>query len=72
MENFFGLDDYTINQALIKGIEIEVEGEYVTPPGQISLVYHPNLRRYILVFGNTAQNAGFVLVEDYKKTWKLK
>ena len=72
MENVFGLDIEIIDKALRNGIKVEVNGQLIDPPGVTSLAYHPQLRRYILVTGSTAQNASFVLLEDYNKLWKLK
>lgn len=72
MENFFGLDDSIIAQALKENILIEVNGQYVEANGVVSLAWHPILRRFVLVFGNDASNASFVLLEDIDRTWKVK
>jgi len=72
MENFFGIENEIISRALKEGILIEVNNKFIPNIGTISLVYHPQIRRFVLVFGNSAENAGFVLLEDHKKTWKLK
>ena len=72
MNNIFGLDDTIIDNALRNGILIEVNGKFVDNIGILSLVYHTQLKRYVLVFGSDATNAGFVLLEDYGKLWKLK
>ena len=67
----FGIDDEIIAKALKNGILIEANGEYVKNTGPVSLAYYPLLRRFVLCFGTSAQNASFVLVEDYTKTWQL-
>ena len=68
----FGIDIEIIDQALKNGILIDKNGEFVDQIGPLSLTYHPQLRRYVFVFGTNAANAGFVLLEDYNKIWKLK
>ena len=68
----FGIDVEIIDKALKTGIELINDGEIVTPPGTLSLVYHPSLKRYVFVFGTSAANASFVLLEDFNKLWKLK
>ena len=68
----FGIKEEILERALKEGILLEVNGEFIPNIGVISLIYHPQLRRYALVFGTTAENAGFVLLEDLNKTWKLK
>ena len=71
METIFGLDSTIIAKALKKGILIKVEETFEPQMGILSLVYHPQLARYVLVFGTSAQNAGFVLLEDYQRMWKI-
>ena len=68
----FGIKDEILEKALKEGILLENDGKYVPNIGTVSLIYHPQLRRYALVFGTTAANAGFVLLEDLNKTWKIK
>ena len=70
--NLFGLGSAIIDMALRKGIVIKHGEEYVDVPGHLSMAYHPQLQRYCFVFGSTTENAGFVLLEDYNKLWKLK
>ena len=72
MENIFGLDSQIVQQALINGILIDNNGDFVQQIGPLSLVYHPQLKRFVFVFGTTAENASFVLLEDINKTWKMK
>lgn len=71
-DNIFGLGLLIIDAALKKGILIKQKEEFVSVPGHLSLVYHDQLQRYCFVFGTNAENAGFVLLEDYNKLWKLK
>ena len=68
----FGLDVIIVDQALKNGILIDKNGDFVDSIGTLSLVWHPQLRRYVFVFGTNAANASFVLLEDIGKTWKLK
>ena len=72
MKSPFGIDNNIIDEALRYGILIEVNGKWVDQIGVLSLVYHTQLRRYVFVFGTTAQNASFVLLEDEGKTWRVK
>lgn len=72
MDNIFGLDSTIIVQALKRGIQINSEGEFVDQIGVLSLVWHPQIQRFVLVFGTTAENAAFVLLEDYDRLWKVK
>lgn len=68
----FGIDVTIVDQALKNGILIDKNGDFVDSIGPLSLVWHPQLRRYVFVFGTNAENASFVLLEDYGKIWKLK
>lgn len=69
--NCLGLDQNLISEALQKGIEIFNNGKWEHNIGNLSLVWHPYLKRFVFVFGNTAENAGFVLLEDKDKLWRL-
>ena len=71
MENIFGIDSTIIDSVLKKGMMILKNGEFVKAPGTISLIYHPQLQRYVFVFGTNAQDASLVLLEDMDKLWKI-
>lgn len=66
-----GLDQVVIAHALQTGIEIFNKGKWEHNIGNLSLVWHPQLHRFVFVFGTTAENAGFVLLEDQDKFWRL-
>ena len=67
------LDIELIKEALKYSIIVKNDKEeFIDVPGVVTLAYHPRLQRYVLVFGSTAQNAGFVLLEDFGKLWKVK
>lgn len=71
-DNVFGLGLAIIDSALKRGILIKSpEGNFVHNIGVLTLGYHPQLQRYVFIFGSNAQNAGFVLLEDFNKLWKL-
>lgn len=72
MTDLFGLEPEVIQDCLKNGIEIEQAGNYVDPVGTLCLVYHPQLRRFVFIFGTNAENAGMVLLEDINKSWRQK
>lgn len=57
--------------ALKEGIRIEKNGIFEKAPGQVSLFWHPGLKRYCLAYGTGANDAGFVLIEDFERLWTL-
>ena len=61
----------TLESALEKGIEIHVGSNWVKAPGTVSLIWHPVLREYCLVFGTDQFNAGFVEIAKFEKDWRL-
>lgn len=72
MENIFGLDLKIIDRALKEGILIKQGNDWVPQIGVLTLAYHPQLRRYVFIYGSTAENAGFVLLEDFEHLWRLR
>lgn len=68
----FEIDIGSIHDALMYGIELEHKGNWIDNQSPVSLTYHPQIRRFVLVFGTSEQNAGFVLLEDIDKTWRIK
>lgn len=72
MENIFGLDLKIIDKALKEGVSIKQGDSWFPQIGVLTLTYHPQLQRYVFVYGNTAENAGFLLLDDYNRLWRLR
>lgn len=68
MDNF-GADIGIVKDALERGILVKKDGVYVNVPGFVALVYMSQFKKFILTYGMSANDSGFVFVEDYNKEW---
>ena len=68
----FGVDESVVEEALKKGIKVLRNGSFSDNPGQVSLLWHPSLQRWCFAYGTSAADAGFALLEDYGRLWKLR
>lgn len=72
MENVFGLDEKIIKQALTNGIKVNRNGQFVDIKGFISLTYIAQYDKFVLAYGTSAFDAGWVFVDSYQRDWILR
>lgn len=72
MNNLFGIKNDLIKKALIDGIKVKKNGEFVDATGFISLTFINQYNKFVFAYGSGASDAGWVFVEDYEKEWILK
>ena len=72
MENLFGIDNNIIKQALKNGIKVNKMGQFIDIIGIVTLVYVPQMDKFMLTYGTSPADAGYVYVENYEKDWILR
>jgi len=70
--NSFGVDIEIIEKALKSGIKVLKNNVFVNVSGFVSLVYIAQLDKFMFAYGSNQFDAGYVLLENYEKDWKLK
>ena len=69
----FGVGEEILEAALKNGIELSAGSDFFSPPGPVSLAYHPAAREFALVYGTNPDNAGYVLASSYYSgAWRPK
>lgn len=62
-----------LEKALKEGILVQGEGGSFAPnQGRTTLLWHPTLQRWAIAYGMGPSDAGFVLLEDFGRLWKLR
>lgn len=69
-ENLFSIDSIIIKHALINGIKIKKDKDWVPAEGVVCLFYINQLEKFVLSYG-TMETNGFVFLEKYGKDWVL-
>lgn len=72
MENTFGIDSKIIESALKNSIKVKKDEKFVDVTGFVSLTYISQYGKFILAFGTSASDAGWVYVDKYETDWILK
>lgn len=72
MENIFGIETEIVEKALKNSIKVKKDGKFVDITGFVSLTYIPQYSKFILAYGSSATDAGWVYVDKYEKDWIIK
>lgn len=65
------LDIELVENALKKGIKIKKNNVFINVPGYLMLMYMKEIEQFVLIYGYTKENSGYVFLHDYQKEWIL-
>lgn len=68
----FGIDANILEKALKKGIRVKRGDRFVDAPGHVSLTYIPQYGDFVLAYGSSSSDAGYVRTNAYGREWEVR